>query len=337
MYSVSIRSNNIQDRQQYIKTPENKDSKKRKINKQINSINANDVKSLTNISVENRKNNARRKAWKIVSDAWKKDQSLQSTKQKIEDKMSLLSREINEEYNKISSIKEKKDALKKEYGISEESEEQKTLELLYKYQNNMFGVSHDSFTDEEKEKLRSINTGELTEYQKRALSFHASEVVSRQKISDKELIRIEYVHVRRDLRQTELKSQDMIKASKASEEIEELANKDLIAFLTNEVKNKIEADNKEKQKEIQEAKEKKIEEKANSNISKEEQRRFREEVAKEEIITNASYSSNEFSNVGYQKNEINRVNDIQTQIDEVVRDNKILNEDLKGIEIDLSF
>lgn len=337
MYSTTIRSNNLHDDTHYIVTLQNNKKQNRKNNEPLKSIAADDIRAIVDRNVESRKNNARRQAWKLVSDAWKKDEDLQKSKRKVSDAMKSKRTEINDENEIIKEIKEQKEALKKEYGIEDDSEEQKTLNLLCKYQNNMHGLAYDSFSEEEREKLKNINTADLTEYQKRILTLNSKEIVSKTKIEDNKKILEVYTHVRRDLIQTELKSQNMVKASRASDEIKELANKDLVSFLVSEVKNKIDEENKEKQKEIQESKEKKIEEQRNSTNMKDKSRELRDEKEKEDVIFNSSNAMKQISSIEGQKNENKRMSEIQIQIEGVLKENQILNEDLKGIEIDLNY
>ena len=46
----------------------------------------------------------------------------------------------------IGNISAEKDKLRETYGISKDSQEQKDLELLEKYQNNKLGIFSDDFS-----------------------------------------------------------------------------------------------------------------------------------------------------------------------------------------------
>ena len=117
----------------------------------IKSVNAGGLVQKNNIQsqIEARRNNAKKQALKVVSDAWKQDN--QSAKD-IEDMQGLKQTkvsEMNDMRAKMKDIENTKKSLQDEYGVSDDSKEQKDLELLEKYQNNINGSSYDEFSDEE--------------------------------------------------------------------------------------------------------------------------------------------------------------------------------------------
>ena len=63
--------------------------------------------------------------------------------------------------------------MQEEYGVADGSQEQKDLELLEKYQNNMNGSSYDQFSDEELSRLKELQNAPLTEYQKKVLNLNS--------------------------------------------------------------------------------------------------------------------------------------------------------------------
>ena len=82
--------------------------------------------------------------------------------------------DVSELSGRLDYISKEKEAVREKYGIDQDSQEQKDLELLEKYQNNRAGVSDDSFSKEEIERLRELQNIPLTDYQKEVLKLNST-------------------------------------------------------------------------------------------------------------------------------------------------------------------
>lgn len=160
--------------------------------------------------------------------------------------------------------------MQEEYGVADGSQEQKDLELLEKYQNNMNGSSYDQFSDEELSRLKELQNAPLTEYQKKVLNLNSMKGQVSVEADRKQFEVNALTASISDATLEQLKSRDMEKASDAADEIMDSANKEILGMLIEEGKNnadeKVEeekekaeeaADRKEEQdKQIEEAQEK---------------------------------------------------------------------------------
>lgn len=207
-----------------------------------------------------KKDKMKKNAIKILTDAFSNDQKIDDGLKKRRSKIADLEKEASQMLGEIRRIDELKEALKDTYGITEDSAEQKDLELLEKKKSIDKGISDAVLTKEEKERLKNI--GPATEYQQAALNYH-----------DLQLTWLESVKKNRDTIKMEnqiigavelarLKVHPIVDAQKDSKKMIEAAGKELIGGLMNEAKEEIDEtieDNADKAEEIKE-KEKKQEE-----------------------------------------------------------------------------
>lgn len=122
--------------------------------------------------IEKKRKLAQKQAMKLVKDAFSGDQA---TKQNIEDLKAQKAEKVaeyQEKMQQIGNISAEKDKLRETYGISKDSQEQKDLELLEKYQNNKLGFFSDDFSKEEIDRLKELANEPRTEYQKQVLSLN---------------------------------------------------------------------------------------------------------------------------------------------------------------------
>lgn len=207
----------------------------------IKSVNAGGLVQKNNIQsqIEARRNNAKKQALKVVSDAWKWDN--QSAKD-IEDMQGLKQTkvsEMNDMRAKMKDIENTKKSLQDEYGVSDDSKEQKDLELLEKYQNNINGSSYDEFSDEEIARLKELQNAPLTEYQKKVLSLNSMKGQVSVEAERKQYEVNALTASISDATLEQLKSRDMEKASDAADEIMDSANKEILGMLIEEGKNNV--------------------------------------------------------------------------------------------------
>lgn len=143
----------------------------------------------------------------------------------------------------------------------------------------------------------------------------------------------------------ELQSQNMQKADEAADEIMEAASKDIIGLLIQDVKEKVDEkaeeekekaeklaeEKEEKQEELDAAKEKKTEQEIAVEKAREEKRE------QEELLDNimeAETLETDASNVNIPESNVEMA---IRNIDKLMKKNNLINEDIKGIEIDLDF
>lgn len=331
--SLTIRStmNNQAAAQGIDNTDKNTDnSKQTKNRKTINASELN-LKPCNDNQIDAKRLRARKQAMKLISDAWK---SADKTDKNIEDmKLDKLNKldEITELKNKVSDLENEKEAYRVDYGVDKDSQEQKDLELLEKYQNNRYGSAEDTFSKEELDRLKELQNTPLTEYQEKVLKLNSSQIHFKDEIGQKELkiacttASIALAEIDRD------KSQEMLKAQDSADQIIGAVEGEVKNLLVAEGKDNIE-DKAEGNKEKADEAEKKQEEQQEKIDEKRKERK-----EQEEIIEGQAEADKLEMNASVKGNDIDHVTEAQKQIVRIMKDNKMLNEDIKGIDIDLNF
>ena len=303
--------------------------------KQIKSINANtlNINKLTDREqmMNEKRTSARKQAMKLISDAWKSDnQASDNIKDMAKTKDDIAVRN-NELRARLKDITASQESLREEYGIDKDSSEQKDLELLIKYQDNKNYISNDKFSKEEIDRLKELQNQPLTEYQKKALKINASKDAIYTEIGRNEEKAMGLTMSINDAKTEQLKSQDMLKASDAADSIIDAAEKDIYGNLVNEVKNNID-DKLEENKEKAEETEKKKEEKEQQIDEAKEKRKEEKAIIEGESMTDKLEQS-----LSVDDTKVSHMEEAQNHVNQIMKKNNLINEDIKGIEIDLNF
>ena len=160
--------------------------------------------------IQQKRDQARKQAMKLINDAWDADK-------KAADGIDALNKDKQNQLNRLSEYKqslkeadEREKQLQEEYNIDPDSQEQKDLELLKKYQNYSNGSDYADFSKEEVERLKELQNTPRTEYQDKALMLNGyrGEVRNQISMTEYKLMAIsESVH---DSKIDRLKSRQMI-------------------------------------------------------------------------------------------------------------------------------
>lgn len=295
--------------------------------------------------IQQKRDQARKQAMKLINDAWDADKkaadgidALNKDKQEQLDK-------LNEYKQSLKDVNEREKQLQEEYNIDPDSQEQKDLELLKKYQNYSNGSDYADFSKEEVERLKELQNTPRTEYQDKALMLNGyrGEVRNRISLAEYKLMAIsESVH---DSKIDRLKSQDMLKADDSADRILDAAEKDVLGMVIDDAKENIDKKMEEEQKKAEEAAKKRDEQQERIDKAKEERSEQQERIdeskqdAKEqrEIIMNDAKTDILDINNGLSKKDVNNVEEVQKHIQKMLNDEKLINEDLKGIRIDFNY
>lgn len=281
--------------------------------------------------IEKKRKLAQKQAMKLVKDAFSGDQA---TKQNIEDLKAQKAEtvaEYQEKMQQIGNISAEKDKLRETYGISKDSQEQKDLELLEKYQNNKLGIFSDDFSKEEIDRLKELANEPRTEYQKQVLSLNGKKAALQ---SDADLMQQQIMVLTQnqsDAKVDQLKSQDMLKAGDAAEEIQKAASDEIVGMVIADAKEKLDKELEEKKEEAEKKAEEKEEQDERIEKAKEERKEDREmiegDLDAEKLQADASF----------QKQSVTQSEETTQRINQIMKKNHLINEDLKGIEIDVNF
>lgn len=281
--------------------------------------------------IEKKRKLAQKQAMKLVKDAFSGDQA---TKQNIEDLKAQKAEKVaeyQEKMQQIGNISAEKDKLRETYGISKDSQEQKDLELLEKYQNNKLGIFSDDFSKEEIDRLKELANEPRTEYQKQVLSLNGKKAALQ---SDADLMQQQIMVLTQnqsDAKVDQLKSQDMLKAGDAAEEIQKAASDEIVGMVIADAKEKLDKELEEKKEEAEKKAEEKEEQDERIEKAKEERKEDREmiegDLDAEKLQADASF----------QKQSVTQSEETTQRINQIMKKNHLINEDLKGIEIDVNF
>ena len=219
-------------------------------------------------ALSQRQSLAKKQALKVVSDAFGGEKKLDAQMQGIKDEIKRLQDVINEKSADTRNNDAKLKELQEEYGIDPESLENKALnQLAFRMRS-----PDNQPTDEELSKL--------SEYQQKALYYVTTNQQNSLDIEHAKAMQMANVQGYADMKSERAKSQDMLKAQDAAEDIMDASNADTIAQLTQDTVDHVDEEQKEREDEAKEAAEKKKEEK------KEEAKKLEKEALRQEMIEN---------------------------------------------------
>nr|WP_297766110.1 hypothetical protein [uncultured Butyrivibrio sp.] len=218
--------------------------------------------------IQQRQGLAKKQALKVVSDAFGGEKKLDAQMQSIKDEIKRLQDEINEKTANTIENDAKLKELQEEYGIDPDSKENQDLtRLAFKANYSKEGLSEEEMST-------------MSEYQQKALYYVSKNQQNSLDIDRAKSLQAANVQGYSDMKSERNKSQDMLKAQEAAEEIMEASNGETIALLTQEAVDHVDEEQKEREEEAKEAAEKKKEEK------KEEAKKLEKEAMQQEMIEN---------------------------------------------------
>lgn len=281
--------------------------------------------------IDKKRENARKQAMKLVQNAWNRDAKSAAEQKDLEAQKADKLTEVQKLTEQMKNIEETKKNLQEKYGVDPDSKEQKDLELLEKYQNNVTGASFDSFSEEEKERLKELQNTPFTDYQKEVLRQNSVKSALSREVEQKNREVAALQEAVTDSTIDQLKSQDMLKAQDAAGQILDASGKEILNMLIQEGRDNIDEDAKEEQEKAEKAQEEKEKKQEKTDDAKEKRKE------QEELLKKQTRSDQMEQKLSMQNQSDNQVNHAQKQIQKILKENHLVNEDLKGIEIDLNF
>lgn len=244
---------------------------------------------------------AHKKALKTVLDTYIKDSKIDDNVETRRQRISELQEEYKEYSGEIKKIEDEKQQLREKYGITDEYDNQENVANTEQYSEYQTLIS---------------------EYDKRVKELH-------KKIKDTDfLIRAES-SVINEIGKERLKSDPMVDARGKALDILEEASKEIIGMLIDDTKDQIDEDMKEKEEKIEEDAKKKEEEKRRLEELKEEA-----EEKKDKKDKPSSSNMVDFQLLNQITKADSAQNKLQSEIKSMLDTQVVLEEDLKGIELD---
>lgn len=298
--------------------------------------------NITSDPIAQKRKEAQEKAMKVVKDAWENDrlidESIDRRRAHIEEM-----RALEEEAGKhLDELEEKKSALTEKYGVPEDSDEYRDLQLLEKRQNSKAGMG-EALTEEELERLKEIDEKPLTEYQQRSLELNAQALEDKKTMKNAKKQAMDDIANIQNIKTERLKTHGMVDAQKSSDAILEAANKEIIGMLIDEAKDSIDEKMEENEKKAEESAEAKKEEEEKLEDIKE-LREWQQAViegtkeavdrAKAEERKNDAPDIDINEMLGMVKNN-KQSDDVKQSLEEIKNSMRLVEADLKGIEVDV--
>ncbi len=291
-----------------------------------------------------RKQLARKKAMKIVSDAWAGDKKIDLDISEIKYKRNESIENISEYNDHLKGYDEKRAELKEYYGISDYTDED--IDLLNKKLRSEY-ISDISFTQEEQDRLAELNEEAYLKYREQTAGIDKA-TARYEMLKDNESRMVEaYNSEITGINLERLKFHKMLDAQKEAEEINKEASEDAVNTLIGEAKEHIEETHEEKWEEAKEAAEKKAEQEEKIEEQRQEKEEFQEQLEiKREESSDAEETRIEQEKKAREQGEIiegateymggdaGLSSEVKAAIKDMLNKMKVLEEDLKGAEID---
>ena len=271
-----------------------------------------------------KKEKAKKKAIKIVGDAFANEQKIDDDLNARRERIKSLQKDKGEADKAIREIEDSRAALRDVYGIEEDSQEEKDLKLLEKEIRAKMPGSDVNLSRDEMDAIKKIKEGGLSEYQQRSLEMLEFEVpYANTAYEADEQIKME----NQIISATELerlKSHAMLDAGKQADAIMEEVSKEIVGMLVDEAKEHIDDEAKER------------EEKAKAEKEKQEEIEERIDAAKEKKKENEELTEDILEGVQEAGANASDVSAAQQEIKDMMNKMKLIEDDIKGAAVDKS-
>ena len=278
--------------------------------------------ALQNDPIAAKREEARKKAMKIIGDAFANDRKIDEDLDARSEHIRKLKTVQNDANKVINEIESDRAALRDEYGIDTDSQEEKELQLLEKEFRARQKGSDVQLTKEDMEEIAKIKAKGLTEYQSRSMEMLDYEkpyldaaYEAKAGIEEENLT---IAAIKRELP----KNDAMLKAQDKADAIEDAASKEIMGMLVDEAKEHIDEEAKEAEEKAKEKQEK--EEELQEKIDAARERRKEEEELTEDIVESAQDLNVTTANI----------NDAQKDIKDMMNKLALVEEDMKGAAVD---
>lgn len=287
-----------------------------------------------------RRQQAQKKAMKFVKDAWAGDRKMDQSQEEIRAKIRELLDESDANQELVQSNTDRIENLRRLYGVEEDSQEQKDLDLLMKEAN------HESLTEDEEARLAGLGES-LTEYQRKCLEINEERSIYQKRDARTQNYLQELQTSLTDMKIERLKFHKMTDAQEKADQVMEQASEEIMGLLVDEAKDHVDetyeeqreaAKKKAEEKEEQEEKLEKIEEQKELIEARvdaaqehtheaEEAQREREKDAREDaqLMKDMAEAGMDVAGAGAS---------VKAEIQDMLQKMKLIEADIKGIEVD---
>lgn len=293
--------------------------------------------------IAQKRKEAQEKAWKVITGAWKQDQAFDADVEKRRELYDKNNEALALANKELDFIRDERAAMTEYYEIDPDSQEQKDLELMERYQDQQKGlVNGEKLSLEENERAQQLMAQPLTDYQTRALELNDREGVWEQRARDAKINMSNMVEDIKDMNLANLQSTPMQDAKHTADAIMAAASEEIIGMIVKDMKENVDEtmeETKEKIEENAEKKEEQEEELAEVKLERAIQRAMiegtqdavREAEAEIKKKNTVNIDTDDVSKVTQQNSN---VSDAQQKLQDLAHEMKLIESDLKGIKVD---
>lgn len=295
-----------------------------------------------------RRQQAQKKAMQFVQDAWNVDRKTDQSIAEYEGLADVQKQEILFNRDRILECRDRKENLREGYGVEKDSQEQKDLELLERlhYPNNGEFADVD-FTKEERERLKELESKPLTEYQQKCLEIDGEELIFNIRVGKAEATLASYNGAVRSIKQERLKQHEMTDAQNNAKKVMDEASKDIQGMVWEEAKDHVDEAYEEQREEAKEKAEEKEEQEEKIELRKEQKELMEariEAVREDSNEAEAAQKKQErdareeaellgdMADAGL--NVAGASDTVKAEIKDMLNKLKLIEADIKGIEVD---
>lgn len=297
---------------------------------------------LHNDPITLRRQHAQKKAMEIVQNAWNGDRK---TDQSIEEYKALAQeqrKELKLNKDKMAECDARKESLREGYGVAEDSQEQKDLELLERLHYSGSG----EFTEEEYERLKELRSEPLTEYQQKCLEIDGEKSVFEDRARKAESGIMAYDGAVRSMKQERLKFHKMTDAQNDAKKVMEQASEDIQNMIVGEAKDHVDETYEEQREDAKEKADEKEEQEEKLELRKEQKELLEERIESIQAGSNEAEAAQkkqerdareeaellgDMADAGL--NVAGAGDAVKAEIKDMLHKMKLLEADIKGIEV----
>ena len=272
--------------------------------------------------VEEKRRQTRKKAMKIIGDAFKNERRMDDELNGRREKVSSLQKDMDDAGKGIRELEERRNQLREAYEVEPDSLEEQDLRVLEKARKAADPRSKVELSEEEEKQYAEIQKKGLTEYQKYSLElFDQKDKFEKDALQAAKEIKTET----RIIRATELerlKTHPMADAEKQAEKVLEEGSKEIIGLLIDETKEQVDEKAEETKEQAKEKAEQEGALKERIDAAKEKREEMKEFV--EDIL-------DEVQEISAVQNDVSTA---QQEVRNMMSKMKMIEEEIKGAAVD---
>lgn len=291
-----------------------------------------------------RRQQAQKKATKFVRDAWNGDRKMNQSKEQVQEIQRLQWEEAVYNGERVKECEDRKENLRRQYGVEADSQEQKDLELLMK---NAHFDPNDPLTEEEEARVAELQNQPLTEYQKKCLEINNEEFIFKNRQQSAEDYAGYLSSSLTDMKLERLKFHKMADAKNNADKVMEQASEEIQGMLWDEAKDHVDETYEEKREEAEKKAEERQEEEDKIELRKEQKELIEKRIetaqestheaeeAQREQSKDAREEAQLLKDMADAGMDVAGAGDaVKAEIKDMLNKLKLVEADIKGIEID---